>query len=128
MTATAPSIILPLHFSQVLEIVKQLGIVERQKLLLLLLGRPAESLDKIPNQVSDDQNLTAGESVEKPDSLLFQLPAEEKTRLSKALRASVAAEEWKNLSQNLPDVPEISMEEIVAEVKAVRKMLAENKN
>ncbi|MEO6037776.1 MAG: hypothetical protein ABIQ93_05125 [Saprospiraceae bacterium] len=38
------------------------------------------------------------------------------------LRAAVAVENWKTLSKRLPNIPEISMAEIVEEVKAVRKM------
>ena len=52
--------------------------------------------------------------------LLEQLPAQEKIRIANILRAQVAKEDWQALSKQLPDVPEVTMEEIVAEVKAVR--------
>lgn len=62
-------------------------------------------------EISPDQLLT----------ILSQLSAEEKIRLAERLRAAAAAEKWHELSKKLPDMPEISMAEIVAEVKAVRK-------
>lgn len=62
-------------------------------------------------EISADQLLTA----------LLQLPAEEKIRMAERLRAAAAAENWRTLSKQLPDVPEISMAEIVANVKSVRK-------
>ncbi|MBL7795659.1 MAG: hypothetical protein JNJ90_04070 [Saprospiraceae bacterium] len=62
-------------------------------------------------EISPDQLLT----------ILSQLSAEEKIRLAERLRAAAAAEKWRELSKKLPDMPEISMAEIVAEVKAVRK-------
>ena len=52
---------------------------------------------------------------------LLQLPAEEKIRIAERLRAAAAAERWRALAPRLPNAPEISMAEIVAEVKAVRK-------
>jgi len=51
---------------------------------------------------------------------LEQLTAKDKIKIAKLLRAQAAKEQWRALSQQLPDVPEISMEEIVQEVKAVR--------
>jgi hypothetical protein len=45
MTSQLSPIYLPLQFNQVLDIVKQLGVVERQKLLLFLLGRQPGSED-----------------------------------------------------------------------------------
>ena len=45
MTAQIQPIYLPLQFPQVLEIVKQLGLAERQKLLIYLLGRQGEKQD-----------------------------------------------------------------------------------
>lgn len=62
-------------------------------------------------EISADQLLNA----------LLQLPAEEKIRMAERLRAAAAAEKWRMLSKQLPDAPEISMPEIVANVKAVRK-------
>ena len=52
--------------------------------------------------------------------LLEQLPAQEKMKIANLLRAQAAAAEWRELSKQLPDVPDISMEEIVEEIKAVR--------
>ena len=43
MTTPTHQIYLPLQFNQVLEIIKQLSATERQKLLLFLLGRQAQS-------------------------------------------------------------------------------------
>ena len=62
-------------------------------------------------EVSADQLLRA----------LLQLPTEEKIRIAERLRAAAAAERWRALAPLLPNVPQISMAEIVAEVKAVRK-------
>jgi len=53
--------------------------------------------------------------------VLLQLPPKEKLLLATRLRAAAAAEEWQILSKELPDTSKISMEEIVAEVKSVRK-------
>ncbi len=55
--------------------------------------------------------------------ILFQinLSADDKIQIAKKLRADAAAERWRKLAAELPDVPEISMDEIVAEVKAVRR-------
>lgn len=53
--------------------------------------------------------------------LLEQLPPEEKLKIANLLRAQVAKEQWRALSKQLPDVPGVSMEEIVEEVKAVRR-------
>lgn len=60
-------------------------------------------------------------SLEQLYSLLAQLPKQEKIRISKKLRAEIALEQWLVLSKELPDVPEISMDEIVSAVKSVRK-------
>ena len=60
-------------------------------------------------------------SLEQLYSLLAQLPKQEKILVSQKLRAEIALEQWLALSKKLPDVPEIGMEEIVGEVKAVRK-------
>lgn len=54
--------------------------------------------------------------------MLLQLPPEEKLLMAERLRAAAAAEKWQLLSKQLPDAAQISMEEIVAEVKAVRKL------
>jgi hypothetical protein len=59
--------------------------------------------------------------------LLAQLTPDEKLKISKILRAQATAERWINLSESLPDLPEITMEEINAEVKAVRKLRFERK-
>lgn len=67
-------------------------------------------------------------SIEQLYSLLFQLPAEEKLAISKRLRAEVTAERWRLMSDSLPGLPEISMEEIVAEEKTVRRLRAAHKH
>lgn len=54
-------------------------------------------------------------------SLLYQLSPDEKVAIAKKLRADAAVQRWKAVSQDLPDEPEISMEEIINEVKIVRK-------
>jgi len=53
--------------------------------------------------------------------MLLQLPPEEKILMAERLKASAVAQQWQSLSTLLPDVPQISMDEIVADVKAVRK-------
>lgn len=52
------------------------------------------------------------------------MSVDDKMQLGKKLRAEAAQEQWETLSQQLPDVPEseISMDEIVAEVKTVRSL------
>ena len=54
-------------------------------------------------------------------SLLYQLSPDEKLEIAKKLRADAAAQRWRAIAQDLPDEPEISMEEIVKEVKTVRR-------
>lgn len=53
--------------------------------------------------------------------LLEQLPLKDKIKIANLLRAQAAKEQWRTLSKQLPNVPGISMEEIVEEVKAVRQ-------
>jgi hypothetical protein len=53
-------------------------------------------------------------------SLLYQLSPDEKIAVAKKIRADVAAERWKATFKDLQDEPEISMEEIVREIKVVR--------
>lgn len=53
--------------------------------------------------------------------VVLQLPAEEKLLMAARLRAAAAAEKWQLLSKELPNAAQISIEEIVAEVKSVRK-------
>ncbi|MBK8562917.1 MAG: hypothetical protein IPN76_06105 [Saprospiraceae bacterium] len=60
-------------------------------------------------------------SLEQLYSLLAQLPKREKIEITKKLRAEISLEQWLALSKQLPDVPEIGMDEIIGEVKAVRK-------
>jgi|GEM_PF-4823326 hypothetical protein len=48
--------------------------------------------------------------------------AQEKLQLAQQLRAEATQLQWAALSEQLPDVPELTMEEVVAEVKAVRKL------
>ena len=67
-------------------------------------------------EISSDQLLNA----------LLQLSAEEKIRMAERLKAAAATEKWQTLSKQLPNAPEISMEGIVAEVKAVRKQRHQN--
>ncbi|MBV6440787.1 MAG: hypothetical protein DYG98_14760 [Haliscomenobacteraceae bacterium CHB4] len=67
-------------------------------------------------EISSDQLLNA----------LLQLSADEKIRIAERLKAAATTEKWRMLSQQLPDAPEISMEEIVAEVKAARKQRHQN--
>ncbi|MFN7118191.1 MAG: hypothetical protein ACK4TA_15430 [Saprospiraceae bacterium] len=50
------------------------------------------------------------------------LSPEEKLQMANHLRAEATQTQWAVLSEQLPDVPDISMEEIVAEVKEVRRM------
>ena len=73
------------------------------------------------------QSLTLELSFDQILRLLFQLPNDQKIRLADELRAAVAAENWKVFSKGLPNVPEISMEEIVEEIKAVRKERGQRK-
>lgn len=61
-------------------------------------------------------------------SLLKQLPAKEKLEIARVLRAEALRERWALLSETLPDVsPQISIEEIVAEVKTVRRAKSKNR-
>jgi len=50
---------------------------------------------------------------------------EEKLRMANLLRAEATQQQWAELSKRLPDVPEITTEEIVAETKAVRRQQAQ---
>lgn len=67
-------------------------------------------------------------TVEQLYSLIAQLSVKEKIRLADRLRAQAAQEQWASLSENLPDIPEITMDEIVAEVKGVRKLRSQQRN
>ncbi len=60
-------------------------------------------------------------------SLLYQLSPDEKIAVAKKLRADALIERWKAVDQDLPEELEIPMEEIVEEVKIVRKEIYENK-
>lgn len=60
-------------------------------------------------------------------SLLYQLSPDEKITIAKKLRADAAVEHWKLVNQNLPDEPEISMGEILSEIKIVRKEIQNKK-
>jgi len=53
-------------------------------------------------------------------SLLQQLSVTEKYELSNFLIAQASKEEWSLLSEQLPDVEEVSEEDIMAEIKAYR--------
>lgn len=54
-------------------------------------------------------------------AMLLQLPAEEKLKVANQLRAKAVAEQWRALSEKLPDESGMSMEEITKEVKEVRQ-------
>lgn len=56
--------------------------------------------------------------------LIAQLKPNDKASLAKKLRAEFALEQWLVVSKKLPDVPEVSMDEIIQAVKAVRKSRA----
>lgn len=47
--------------------------------------------------------------------------AEQKLQIANRLRAEATQEQWAALSGQLPDVPELTLEEIVEEVKRFRK-------
>ncbi|WP_373551108.1 hypothetical protein [Haliscomenobacter sp.] len=53
-------------------------------------------------------------------ALLQQLSVAEKYELSNFLRAQASQEEWSLLSQQLPDVEELTEEDILVEIKAYR--------
>jgi hypothetical protein len=67
------------------------------------------------------QNLTLDISLDQLIKALLELPVADKIRIADKLRAAAAAERWRTLSKKLPNTPEISMKEIVDEVKLVRK-------
>jgi hypothetical protein len=56
------------------------------------------------------------------DVKFIQLSPQEKLKLADRLRAQASAEQWGTLSKKLPDVTEVTMDEIVNEVKAVRRL------
>jgi hypothetical protein len=57
MTTQPQSIYLPLQFNQVLEIVRQLGLAERQKLLLYLLGLQPDKEDLTLTHLASERSL-----------------------------------------------------------------------
>jgi hypothetical protein len=57
MTTQPQSIYLPLQFNQVLEIVRQLGLDERQKLLLYLLGLQPDKEDLTLTHLASERSL-----------------------------------------------------------------------
>jgi hypothetical protein len=67
MTAQIQPIYLPLQFNQILEIVKQLGTAERQKLLHFLLGSQPEKEDPTLTNFASDQVLAKDWLTEKED-------------------------------------------------------------
>lgn len=78
-----------------------------------------------------------GISADVPNASLISVPeadVTQKTNLpqkqlsSEKITAELAAARWKALSEELPDVPEIGLDEIVAEVKAVRKLRSKRQN
>ena len=56
------------------------------------------------------------EDTEKTDTAT----SDDKRRLAKMLRAEAAKQQWEALSEELPDSTELTMDEIVEEVKKVR--------
>lgn len=75
------------------------------------------------NKMTDTAStgLTLDISFDQLIQALLRLPSSEKIQIANELRASAAAEQWRLLSQRLPDIPELGMDEILAEVKEVRK-------
>lgn len=71
--------------------------------------------------------LTLDISIEQLQRALLQLPVSEKIRIANQLRAAATAEKWRLLSEHLPNVPELTMADIVSEVKAVRRGRKEQK-
>lgn len=61
-------------------------------------------------------------------SLLLQLPNREKVHLAARLRQEVGTDEWEKWSALLPDLPSISMDEIVGQVNAVRQLRYESRS
>lgn len=57
MTTSFHQVNLPLQFNQVLDLVKQLGAEERQKLLLFLLGRQPENKDLTLTHFASEKSL-----------------------------------------------------------------------
>lgn len=72
-------------------------------------------------QVSTKMGITLEVSFDQLFGVLLQLSSEEKIRMAERLRAAAVAEKWQILSVKLPDVPEMNMDDIIAEVKHVRK-------
>lgn len=68
MTASTQQVYLPLQFQQVLEIVKQLGITERQNLLLFLLGLSADKEDVTLTHFASEQTLAKSWLTETEDA------------------------------------------------------------
>jgi hypothetical protein len=56
------------------------------------------------------------------DVKFIQLSPQEKLKLADRLRSQASVGQWRTLSKKLPDVPEVTMDEIVNEVKAVRRL------
>ncbi len=71
--------------------------------------------------VSARQHLTLDISLEQIIEALMELPAADKLRVAEQLRAAASGEKWQLLSPQLPDVQDINMDDIVSEVKLVRK-------
>lgn len=60
-------------------------------------------------------------SLEQLYSLLAQLSDKEKLTISNKLRAEVAGQKWNALSKSVPEDSAITSEEIISEIKLVRK-------
>ncbi len=93
----------------------------QNKSLVVALLRGYLILQNFHMMSATNSALTLDISIEQLLRALFQLPAAEKIRIANQLRAEVAAEKFRLLSNILPEVPEIGMEEIVREIKDVRK-------
>jgi hypothetical protein len=52
--------------------------------------------------------------------IIRQLPLEQQFTIADQIKQQALRQQWQALSGNLPDVPEITEEEILAEVDAVR--------
>lgn len=60
-------------------------------------------------------------SLEQLYSLLAQLSDKEKLTISNKLRAEVAGQKWRALSQAMPEESDITAQEILSEVKLARR-------
>lgn len=63
-------------------------------------------------------------SLEQLYSLLAQLSDQEKLTISNKLRAEVAGQKWRTLSEAIPEESAISEQDIISEVKLVRRSVS----